>query len=65
MHDRLKILKASVDRYRWLLQTKLTVAQRKSATEMLGRKRQEVKEEVGAKRGWFRRVFKSRSDISR
>jgi hypothetical protein len=65
MHDRLKILKASVDRYRWLLQTKLTVAQRKSATEMLGRKRQELKEEVGAKRGWFRRVFKSRSDISR
>lgn len=64
MPDRLKILKASVDRYRWLLQTKLTKAQRKSATEMLGRKRQELKEEQGAKRNWFRRVFKSRSHTS-
>jgi hypothetical protein len=68
MHDRLKILKGSVDRYRWLLQTKLTAAQRKSATEMLGRKRQELKEELGAKRSWFQReilrVFKSRSDTS-
>jgi hypothetical protein len=64
MHDRLKILKASVDRYRWLLQTKLTAAQRKSAIEMLGRKRQELKEELGAKRSWFRRVFKTRSDPS-
>jgi hypothetical protein len=68
MHDRLKILKGSVDRYRWLLQTKLTAAQRKSATEMLGRKRQELKEELGAKRSWFRReiqrVFKSWSDTS-
>jgi len=64
MPDRLKILKASVDRYRWLLQTKLTTAQRKSATEMLGRKRQELKEEQGAKRNWFRRVFKSGSHTS-
>jgi hypothetical protein len=68
MHDRLKILTASVDRYRWLLQTKLTAAQRKSATETLDRKRQELKEELGAKRSWFRReiqrVFKSRSDTS-
>ena len=54
MHDRLKILTASVDRYRWLLQTKLTAAQRKSATETLGQKRQELKEELGAKRSWFR-----------
>ena len=68
MHDRLKILTASVDRYRWLLQTKLTAAQRKSGTETLDRKRQELKEELGAKRSWFRReiqrVFKSRSDTS-
>ena len=68
MHDRLKILTASVDRYRWLLQTKLTAAQRKSDTETLDRKRQELKEELGAKRSWFRReiqrVFKSRSDTS-
>jgi len=68
MHDGLKILRASVDRYRWLLQTKLTAAQRKSATETLGRKRRELEEELGAKRSWFRReiqrVFKSRSDTS-
>ena len=64
MHERLKILRASVDRYRWLLQTKLTAAQRKSAAEILGRKRQELKEELGAKRSWFRRVFKTRSHTS-
>jgi hypothetical protein len=68
MPDRLKILRASVDRCRWLLQTKLTAAQRKSASEMLDRKRRELKEELGAKRSWFRReirrVFKSRSDTS-
>lgn len=68
MHDRRNILKASVDRYRWLLQTKLTAAQRKSASEMLGRKRQELKEELGVKPSWFRReirrVFKFRSDTS-
>ena len=55
MDDRLKILKASVDRYRGLLQTKLTAVQRKSVTEMLGRKQQELKEELGSKRRWFRR----------
>ena len=68
MHDRLKLLKASVDRYRWLLQTKLTAAQRKSASETLDRRRQELKDELGAKRSWFRReiqrVFRSRSDTS-
>jgi hypothetical protein len=67
MRDGLKILRASVDRYRWLLQTKLTAAQHKSATETLGRKRR-LEEELGAKRSWFRReiqrVFKSWSDTS-
>jgi hypothetical protein len=36
MNENLKIVKANIQRYRWLLQTKLTKARRKLIAEMLG-----------------------------
>lgn len=68
MPDRLRVLTASVERYRWLLQTKLSATQRKSVSAMLGRKQEELKTRQGSTWSWLRRGIlrglKSRSDIS-
>jgi hypothetical protein len=68
MPDRLRVLTASVERYRWLLQTKLTATQRKSVSAMLGRKQEELKTQQGSTWSWLRRGIlrglKSRSDVS-
>ena len=58
MHENLKIVEANVERYRWLLQTNLTKARRKSVTQILGKHLQELKNHQGShKRSWPRRDF--------
>ena len=45
MNENLKIVKANIQRYRWLLQTKLTKARRGLVAEMLGEQESELKKQ--------------------
>jgi hypothetical protein len=56
MNENLKIVKANIQRYRWLLQTKLTKARRGLVAEMLGELERELKkQQASSGRSWARR----------
>ena len=60
MNENLKIVKAKIQRYRWLLQTKLTKARRKLVTEMLGEHERELKKQKRLSgRSWGRRLLRA------
>jgi hypothetical protein len=59
VNENLKIVKANIQRYRWLLQTKLTKARRKLVAEMLGEKERELKKrQASSSRSWARRLLR-------
>jgi len=59
MNENLKIVKANIQRYRWLLQTKLTKARRKLVAEILGeQERQLKKQQASSKRSLARRLMR-------
>jgi hypothetical protein len=59
MNENLKIVKANIQRYRWLLQTKLTKARRKLVAEMLGEQERELKkQQASSRRSWARRLLR-------
>ncbi len=58
MNENLKIVKANIQRYRWLLQTKLTKARRKLIAEMLGEQEREQKKQASSRRNWARRLLR-------
>jgi hypothetical protein len=59
MNENLKIAKANIQRYRWLLQTKLTKARRKLVAEMLGEQERELKkQQASSRRSWARRALR-------
>jgi len=59
VNENLKIVKAKIQRYRWLLQTNLTKARRKLVAEMLGEQERELKEQKRLSgRSWARRLLR-------
>jgi hypothetical protein len=59
VNENLKIVKAKIQRYRWLLQTNLTKARRKLVAEMLGEQERELKKQKRLSgRSWARRLLR-------